>query len=41
MIAITGATGQTGSKIADLLLDAGKKIRVLGRSEENLRHFKE
>jgi uncharacterized protein YbjT (DUF2867 family) len=41
MIALTGATGQTGSKIADLLLDAGKKIRVLGRSEDSLKRFKE
>ena len=41
MIAITGATGQTGSKIANLLLEAGKQIRVLSRSEEKLKAFKE
>jgi uncharacterized protein YbjT (DUF2867 family) len=36
MIAITGATGQTGSKITNLLLDKKQKIRVIGRSEEKL-----
>ena len=41
MIAITGATGQTGSKIAHLLLNRGKDIRVLGRSESKLLPFKE
>ena len=41
MIAITGATGQTGSKIANLLLNNGQKIRVIGRSENKLKPFKE
>jgi uncharacterized protein YbjT (DUF2867 family) len=41
MIAITGATGQTGSKIANLLLEKGKKIRVIGRSAEKLGWLKE
>ena len=41
MITITGATGQTGSKIANLLLEKGKKIRVIGRSEEKLAWLKE
>jgi len=41
MIAITGATGQTGSKVAGLLLKKGIKIRVLGRSGEKLKYFKE
>lgn len=40
MIAITGATGQTGSKIANILLDKKQKIRVIGRSEEKLLHLK-
>jgi uncharacterized protein YbjT (DUF2867 family) len=41
MIAITGATGQTGSKIANLLLDKGKKIRVVGRSGDKLSSLKD
>ncbi len=41
MITITGATGKTGSKIANLLIEKGKKIRVIGRSEERLKVFKE
>jgi hypothetical protein len=41
MIAITGATGRTGSKIANLLLGKGMKIRVIGRSEEKLKSLKE
>lgn len=41
MIAITGATGRTGSKIANLLLGKGLKIRVIGRSEEKLKSLKE
>jgi uncharacterized protein YbjT (DUF2867 family) len=41
MIVITGATGQTGSKTALLLLKNGKQVRVVGRSEENLRKLKE
>jgi uncharacterized protein YbjT (DUF2867 family) len=36
MIAITGATGQTGSKIANLLLEKGKMIRVISRTENNV-----
>jgi uncharacterized protein YbjT (DUF2867 family) len=41
MITITGATGNTGSKIANLLLDDGHKIRVIGRSEDKLKKLKE
>jgi hypothetical protein len=41
MIAITGATGRTGSKIANLLLGKGMKIRAIGRSEEKLKSLKE
>lgn len=40
MITITGATGNTGSKLANLLLDDGQKIRVIGRSEDSLRKLK-
>jgi uncharacterized protein YbjT (DUF2867 family) len=36
MIAIMGATGHTGSVVADKLLAAGQPIRVLGRSAERL-----
>ncbi len=36
MYAITGATGNTGSKIAEHLLAEGKKIRVIGRNAEKL-----
>ena len=39
MIAITGASGQTGSKLAELLLRQGEKIRVFGRSAEKLHRF--
>jgi uncharacterized protein YbjT (DUF2867 family) len=41
MIVITGATGQIGSKIANMLLGKGMKIRVIGRSEEKLQSLKE
>ncbi|MFN8177825.1 MAG: NAD(P)H-binding protein [bacterium] len=36
MIAIMGAAGNTGRRAAELLLDAGEKVRVLGRSAERL-----
>ncbi len=39
MIVITGATGNTGKVAADNLLDAGEKIRVIGRSAEKLQPF--
>lgn len=39
MYVITGATGNTGSLIANRLLDAGKKVRVVGRSKEKLQPF--
>ena len=41
MIVITGATGQTGSKIAELLIGKNDKIRVIGRSMERLNRFVE
>lgn len=39
MYAITGATGNIGSKTADLLLARGEKIRVIGRDAARLRRF--
>ncbi len=39
MYAITGATGNIGSKIADILLARGEKVRVIGRDAARLRLF--
>jgi uncharacterized protein YbjT (DUF2867 family) len=39
MYIITGATSNTGSIVAHRLLDAGKKVRVIGRSAEKLKQF--
>ncbi|HST79651.1 MAG TPA: NmrA family NAD(P)-binding protein [Verrucomicrobiae bacterium] len=39
MYVVTGATGNTGSVIANRLLDAGKKVRVISRSAERLKQF--
>jgi len=36
MYVVTGATGHTGSLVAESLLSAGKKVRVIGRSAERL-----
>jgi uncharacterized protein YbjT (DUF2867 family) len=36
MYVITGATGNTGSLVAEKLLGAGKKVRVLGRDPKRL-----
>lgn len=36
MITVMGATGNTGKKIAETLLETGEKVRALGRSEEKL-----
>jgi uncharacterized protein YbjT (DUF2867 family) len=36
MIAVMGATGHVGGRIADLLLESGEKVRALGRSAERL-----
>jgi len=37
MYAITGATGNIGSRAAEILLDRGKKVRVIGRDAARLR----
>lgn len=37
MYAITGATGNTGRRIAEALLEEGKQVRVVGRSMERLK----
>jgi uncharacterized protein YbjT (DUF2867 family) len=39
MYVILGATGNTGSVIANVLLDMGKKVRVLGRDAKKLAPF--
>lgn len=39
MYAITGATGNTGSVIADKLLARGEKVRVIGRNRSRLDPF--
>ena len=39
MYVITGATGHTGSVIADTLLAKGQKVRVIGRSKDRLERF--
>jgi uncharacterized protein YbjT (DUF2867 family) len=36
MIAVMGASGHVGSRIVELLLDAGEKVRALGRAVEKL-----
>jgi uncharacterized protein YbjT (DUF2867 family) len=36
MIAIMGASGNTGGRIAERLLQQGEKIRALGRSSQRL-----
>jgi uncharacterized protein YbjT (DUF2867 family) len=38
MYVVTGATGNTG-RVANKLLDQGKKVRVIGRSAERLQSF--
>jgi len=39
MYVITGATGNTGKIVAEKLLAAGQKVRVVGRSAEKLQPF--
>jgi uncharacterized protein YbjT (DUF2867 family) len=41
MYVITGATGNTGSVIAERLLKAGQKVRVVGRDPKRLEKFTE
>jgi len=41
MYVITGATGNTGSVIAETLLKAGKNVRVVGRDPKRLEKFTE
>jgi uncharacterized protein YbjT (DUF2867 family) len=36
MIAVMGATGHTGRRLAELLLESGEKVRALGRSQDKL-----
>jgi len=37
MYVVTGASGNTGSVVANRLLDAGKKVRVISRNPEHLK----
>src|SRR5574341_2243978 len=37
MYAITGATGNTGRRVAEALLEQGKQVRVVGRSMQRLK----
>ncbi|MGC2210124.1 MAG: NmrA family NAD(P)-binding protein [Candidatus Korobacteraceae bacterium] len=39
MFVVTGASGHTGSVVADNLLAAGKKVRAIGRSAERLQRL--
>lgn len=39
MYVITGATGNTGSVVAERLLEAGQKVRVVGRDPKRLEKF--
>lgn len=39
MYVIMGATGNIGSKLANILLDKGEKVSVIGRSAERLQPF--
>jgi uncharacterized protein YbjT (DUF2867 family) len=39
MIVITGASGKTGSKTAEILLKSGNEVRVIGRSADHLQHL--
>jgi uncharacterized protein YbjT (DUF2867 family) len=40
MITVMGATGHTGRKITETLLERGEKVRALGRSENKLAELK-
>ena len=38
-ITITGATGNIGSKLVPILINAGAHVRVIGRDAEKLKSF--
>ena len=40
MVTIIGGTGRVGSKTADILLKAGKKVRLIARHADKLNEFK-
>jgi len=40
MLALLGASGNVGSKVADALIKRGERIRVVGRNPQNLESFK-
>ena len=39
MYVVTGASGNTGHIVAESLLDAGKQVRVIGRTADRLQHL--
>lgn len=39
MYVVTGASGNTGSVVAQTLLEQGKQVRVVGRNRDHLRQF--
>jgi len=39
MFVVTGASGNTGSIVANRLLDNHKQVRVIGRKAEHLQQF--
>jgi uncharacterized protein YbjT (DUF2867 family) len=41
MIVITGATGNVGSKLTDILLNSGQKLRLIARHREKLEPYSE
>jgi uncharacterized protein YbjT (DUF2867 family) len=41
MYAITGATGNIGSKVADILLAGGERVRLISRDAARLQHYVE
>jgi uncharacterized protein YbjT (DUF2867 family) len=41
MYVISGATGKTGSVVAERLLTKGEKVRVVGRDPKRLERFKQ
>jgi uncharacterized protein YbjT (DUF2867 family) len=41
MYTITGATGHIGSKVADILITRGEKVRLISRDAARLQHFVE